>query len=95
MALSVKEGRVWIRLKVVPGAARTALAGRLGDRLKVRVAAPPEAGAANRALLEFLAERLALSPRDLTLVAGSSSPLKTVAVQGRALEDVAQALGLG
>ena len=44
-----------IRLRVSPGARRTAVAGRYGDGWKVRVAAPPEGGRANAELLRHLA----------------------------------------
>ena len=47
-------------MKVVPGASRTRLAGQLGDALKVAVAAPPEAGKANAALIELLAQVFAV-----------------------------------
>lgn len=69
-----------LRLKVVPGASRSAIAGMLGDRLKVRVAAPPEAGRANRAVRALLAEWLGLPERSVTLVAGAASAEKTVRV---------------
>lgn len=83
-----------LTLRVVPGASRTEVAGRLGDALKVRVAAPPEDGAANAALLAFLAGRLGLSRRAVTLVAGASSPRKAVAVEGLdAAEAEARLLG--
>ena len=83
-----------LSLRVVPGASRTEVAGRLGDALKVRVAAPPESGAANAALLAFLAERLGLPRWAVTLVAGAASPRKAVAVEGLdAAEAEARLLG--
>ncbi len=36
--------RVCVRVKVVPGASRSEVVGVHGDRLRVRIAAPPEAG---------------------------------------------------
>lgn len=69
-----------LRLKVVPGASRAALAGVLGDRLKVRVAEPPEGGKANRAVLELLTEWL--GGASVELVSGHHTPLKTVRVRG-------------
>ena len=44
-----------LRVKAVPGAKRDAIAGALGDRLKIRVAAPPEDGQANAAIRALLA----------------------------------------
>lgn len=69
-----------LAIKVVPGASRTEVAGVLGDRLKVRVAAPPEGGKANRALVEVLSRWLGV--RDVEIVAGHSSAEKTVRVSG-------------
>lgn len=69
-----------LRLKVVPGARRTEPAGVLGDRLKIRVAAPPEDGKANRAVLALLTERL--GTRDVALVAGHGRPEKLVRLGG-------------
>jgi uncharacterized protein len=75
-----------LRLKVIPGASRTALAGILGDRLKVRVAEPPEGGKANRAVVELLTDWL--DGASVELVSGHGTPLKTVRVRGiRALPD--------
>ena len=65
---------------MVPGASRSGIAGVLGDRLKVRVAAPPEGGKANRALVELLSRWLGV--RDVEIVAGHSTAEKTVRVSG-------------
>lgn len=73
-----------IRLRVVPGASRTEVAGRLADAIKVRVAAPPEDGAANRALLDFVASHLGVPRRSVRLLAGAASRVKVVAVEGMA-----------
>ena len=55
------EDGVRLTLHVQPGASRSELAGMHGDALKVRVAAPPVDGAANRELIRFLAAQLANS----------------------------------
>lgn len=70
-----------LKVQVVPGARRTEVAGRHGDRLKVRVAAPPEKGRANEALLDFLAEVLKVPRRCLGLLGGATSRAKVVVVQ--------------
>jgi uncharacterized protein (TIGR00251 family) len=74
------DGGLELAVKVVPGASRTEVAGPLGDRLKVRVAAPPEGGKANRALVRVLSQWLGV--RDVAIVAGHSSAEKTVRVSG-------------
>jgi uncharacterized protein (TIGR00251 family) len=74
------EGGFDLAIKVVPGASRTVIAGPLGDRLKVRVAAPPEGGKANRMLVEVLREWLRV--RDVEIIAGRSSAEKTVRAIG-------------
>jgi uncharacterized protein len=69
-----------LRLTVVPGAQRTQVVGLYGDRLKVRLAAPPEKGAANRELIDFLARALDLPKSSLNLTLGAQSRSKVVAV---------------
>ncbi len=74
------EGGLELAIKVVPGASRTEVVGPLGNRLKVRVAAPPEGGKANRELLRLLQEWLGV--RDVEIVAGHLSAEKIVRVTG-------------
>lgn len=74
------EGGIELWIKVVPGASRSEVAGLLGDRLKVRVAAPAEGGKANRAVVEVLREWLGV--RGVEIVSGTSSSEKTVRVAG-------------
>lgn len=69
-----------LRLIVVPGASRTEVVGIQGDRLKLRVAAAPEKGAANRKLLDFLAKRLGLPKNRVRLTGGAHSREKVVEV---------------
>ena len=48
----------------------------------IRLAAPPVDGAANKALVKFLAERLAVPASRIAIVAGEKSRLKTVRIAG-------------
>lgn len=93
--LTVDNNDVLLRLKVVPGSSRDAVAGVLGDRLKVKVAAAPEAGKANAAVCELLAQVLRVKPRDIVVEAGATSPEKTVRVRGITLRDASARLGAG
>lgn len=71
-----------LRLRVSPGAARSAVVGRHGDGWKVRLAAAPERGRANDALVELLSETLAVPPSTVRLVSGRASRDKIVELAG-------------
>jgi hypothetical protein len=71
-----------LNVKVVPGASRSCIAGRLGDALKVRVAAAPEKGKANAAVIELLAEALGVKEAQIELVGGHTQPRKTFRISG-------------
>lgn len=88
------DGSVRIALKVVPGAKRDEIAGPLGDRLKVRVAAPPEDGKANRAVCAVIAAALGIKPKSVSVVVGLASAEKIVRVEGVQESEVRRRLGL-
>lgn len=69
-------------LKVVPKASRDRVVGWVGDRLKVQVTAAPERGKANEAVIEVLADALGVPRSKVRILAGETSPLKTVEVDG-------------
>jgi hypothetical protein len=77
--------RLLLELHVQPGARRTAVAGLHGGRLKIRLAARAVEGAANRALVEFLAQALGAARRDVVIEAGAAARQKRVAVLGARL----------
>ena len=76
------SGHVDLKIKAVPGASRDAVAGMLGDRIKVRVSAPPEGGKANKAIEAVIAESLGVKASQVAVVAGMTNPAKTVRVTG-------------
>jgi uncharacterized protein len=72
-----------LRLRVVPGTSKNpGVVGRYGTAWKIRVAAPPERGAANRAVLELLASTLGVPQAAVRLVSGRASRDKMVEVAG-------------
>ena len=83
------EPRTRLRLRVSPGARRTAIAGRHGDAWKVRVSAPAEAGRANEAVLRLVAETLSVPRADVRLVAGHGARDKVVELEGLAADEAA------
>jgi uncharacterized protein len=69
---------VWVQ----PRASRTEVAGKRGDFLKIRLAAPPVDGAANEELVRFVAEKLGVAKRAVRLVTGQNARRKTIEVTG-------------
>ena len=69
-----------LTLHVQPGAKKTEVVGLHGSALKIKVAAPATEGAANAALIKFLAQTLGAAPRDVTIKSGASSRSKVVEV---------------
>lgn len=69
-------------VKVVPGAARDQIVGPYAHTLKVKVAAPPEAGKANRAVCALIARKLALPRSSIKIISGHTSPIKRLLARG-------------
>lgn len=75
-------GGCLLHIKAVPGARRDEIAGPLGERLKVRVSAPPEGGKANKAICALVAERLGVRAAIVNVLRGQTSAEKTLRIGG-------------
>jgi uncharacterized protein (TIGR00251 family) len=73
---SIEDDAVVLAVHVQPRAGRSAVLGRHGRALKLRVAAPPVDDRANAAAVALLAEEFGVAPGDIELVAGQRSRLK-------------------
>jgi len=80
--------------KIVPGSRRTVVAGTLEDMIKIRVAAAPEKGKANQALIAFLAQELGVKKNAIEILSGHTHPVKQVRVAGISTLDLLTRLGL-
>ncbi|MFZ5843943.1 MAG: DUF167 domain-containing protein [Pseudomonadota bacterium] len=69
-----------LAVHVQPRASRNAVVGWHGDALKVALTAPPVEGAANAALIAFIAEHFGLKRSQISLVRGDSSRQKLLAL---------------
>lgn len=84
-----------LQVKIVPGASRTRYLGEWEGRARFAVAAAPEKGKANTALVDFVAKLLAVRKRDVTVVAGHGTPLKTIRIEQVTIDAVRAALAVG
>jgi uncharacterized protein (TIGR00251 family) len=80
-------GGVVVSVHVQPRAGRTQVAGRLGDALKIRVAAPPVDGRATEAARQAIAAAFGVAPAAVSLVTGEKSRLKRFRLAGVSLDD--------
>jgi uncharacterized protein len=80
-AQETKDGTILL-VHVQPSAARTECVGFHGGALKIRVAVPPVDGAANEALVRFLAERCAIVRARITIQSGADGRRKRVHLRG-------------
>jgi uncharacterized protein len=77
-----------LSVHVQPRAGRSAVLGRHGRALRLRVAAPPVGDRANEAARALLAEEFEVAPRQVELVAGQRSRIKAFRIGGLSREDL-------
>ena len=90
--LTCQDTHLLLRIKAVPGASRNIIAGPLGDRLKIRVSAPPNGGKANQAILKLLAGALGTSQQHIEIASGHTTTEKLIRITGLTMEDAVSAL---
>ena len=84
--------RALVDIHVQPGARKTEIVGLYGQAIKIKVAATPERGIANEALINFIAERLGIAKKAVKLSRGRTGRSKTVAIEGMSAEEARQRL---
>lgn len=87
------ERRARLSVKVVPRGQRSEIVGWIGGRLKIRIAAVPEGGRANEALVAFVAERLGLPRRCVRVVTGHTATSKILEIDGIEQAEIPGRLG--
>lgn len=79
---------VLLTVHVVPRSAKSELMGLHGRALRIRLAAPPVKGAANKELVRFLAKALAVSKGQIEIISGHTSRTKLLAVSGSSRDTI-------
>ncbi|MBI3777521.1 MAG: YggU family protein [Gammaproteobacteria bacterium] len=70
-----------LQVRVQPRASRDAIAGVMGDCLKIRLTAPPVEGKANNHLIAYLAELFGVPKNHVILERGDSSKQKRLRIR--------------
>jgi len=87
--LTAHKDGVCLAVKLQPRASKNEIGQALGQELKIKVTAPPVEDAANRMLVEYLAETLDCARTQVQIIRGRTSQHKTVLIAGM---NAAQAL---
>ena len=67
-------------MTVIPNASRSEIVGWHGDALKIRLAAPPVDGKANRELIHYLAKNLDIAKSEIKIVSGHMNKRKKLSL---------------
>jgi hypothetical protein len=87
-AVSASANGAVLALTVAPRASKTGMERLADGTIRVRLAAPPVDGAANTALLRFLADSLDLPKSRLSIASGAASRRKRIAIDGLGVEEL-------
>jgi len=71
-----------IRVRVIPGGAKNQIVGVDQGIYRIKVAAQPVKGKANKTLKEFIARAVGVRKSDVEITAGERSRIKTVLIRG-------------
>jgi uncharacterized protein (TIGR00251 family) len=83
------SGRIRIRVRIQPGAQRNELLGwNPAGELRIKIAAPPREGEANKELVAFLAKRFGVAKRDIEIESGGKSRTKLLSVPASIAEEL-------
>lgn len=89
---------VILRLHIQPKASRSEISGEYGEgalvRLKIRIAAPPVDGEANRELILFLKKLTKIPASRISIIRGETGKIKDVFLHGVSQEEVLRCLNL-
>jgi uncharacterized protein (TIGR00251 family) len=79
---SEKDRGLTFAVRIVPRASCSEIAGEYNGALRIRIAAPPVEGAANRELIRLLAKSFKLPQNTIAIISGAGSKNKIVQIAG-------------
>lgn len=77
----LEKNKGYLRVKVLPCSSKNEITDVMDDEtVKIRIAAPPEKGKANKELIKFLSKELEISKDRITIISGKTEPVKLVKI---------------
>lgn len=77
-----KDNDLYLNLYIQPRASKNMIVGVHGDRLKIKITAPPVDAAANKALIKFIAKYFDVPQVNVKIIRGENSRNKLVCIEG-------------
>ncbi|MDD4874403.1 MAG: DUF167 domain-containing protein [Dehalococcoidales bacterium] len=71
-----------IAVQISPGASKNEITGIVNDILRIKIAAPPVKGKANKELIDYLSHLLCISKDRLDILKGHTSKNKLISIDG-------------
>ena len=90
--MSKSPNEVRISLRIQPGASRNEVAGLASGVWRLRIAAPPVEGKANKELTLYLSEVLNIAKSNIVIVKGERGRDKVVAIYGLTADEIGKRL---
>ena len=87
-----EETSALVSIRIQPRASKNEIIRMEGGKLKIRLTAPPVDGAANEALVKFLADQLNVSRSQVEIVSGHTGREKIIKILGMGEETVQRLL---
>ncbi len=92
MGIKKDSPGIRVAIKVTPNAGRNEITGYKDEILQVKVAAAPEKGKANKALVDLLAEKLGVRKSSIAIIKGETSRKKVILFNGISSEELIKKL---
>ncbi|MFZ5805780.1 MAG: DUF167 domain-containing protein [Verrucomicrobiota bacterium] len=83
-----------LHLHIVPGSKKNVVAGFHGNAIKIKIQARAVDGKANKALIDFLAEKLSLKTNAISITHGLTSREKIVVIENMEKTEIFKKLGI-
>lgn len=77
-----------LEVKITPNSSKNEILRWEGNRLVIKIRGVPEKGKVNENLMEFLSKTLKVSKSQIKIIAGQTSRLKKLSIQGISLEQI-------
>jgi len=85
---------ILLNVKVTPNSAKNEVLGLTNGVWRVKIAAPPDKGKANKELIEYFSKRLGVKKSSISIVKGQTSHNKVIAINGLSQSEIVRQISI-